>query len=127
VRFVRILGAVVIFYGLSYLQFGGVQLYEALYYRASQQVNWYVVASNFNIGIVTVVIGIGLILAKEWARVLWLMCSIVFLAIHIFLLAMFYTDRRMLTQQVSNTALIFILILISWTKLTRPDIKELFR
>lgn len=123
-RFVRLLGALVIVYGLSYLRFGAVQVYETFVYRTP--VNWYVVATNLNIGAITVVMGIGLIFAKEWARVLWLMCSIVFLSIHIFLLVMFYTKGHMLGQQTLNTVLIFILIFLSWTKLLRAEVKELF-
>ncbi|HEU0253724.1 MAG TPA: hypothetical protein VFR12_11885 [Pyrinomonadaceae bacterium] len=47
-RFVRLLGIVIMFYGVSFLQFGAVQFYEAIYYRPAR-VNWYIIASNVNI------------------------------------------------------------------------------
>lgn len=126
-RFVRLLGVVIIFYGLSYLQFGVKQLYDALNHGPSRPISWYVILTNFNIGLIIFVVGIGVLLAKEWARILWLMSSIALVAVHIALLALLYANGENQTQQFLNAVLIVILSLISWTKLTRQDVKELFR
>jgi hypothetical protein len=127
VRFVRLFGALVIFYGLSYLQFGAVMLYEALQYSGPRRINWYFISANVNIGLLVFVIGIGILLAKEWARILWLMSSIVLLAVQVFLLVMAIVNEQRTALHLVNTLLIVILITISWIKLTRPDVKELFR
>ena len=124
-RFVRLFGVVIIFYGLSYWQYAFVQFYEALHRRPPEAV-WYFIATNFNIGLVILISGIGLLLAKLWARTLWLMSSLVLFAIHIFLLVMSFADGQAPTLHLLNVALIAILLLISWTKLTTRAVRELF-
>jgi hypothetical protein len=126
-RFVRLLAVVILLYGLSYLQYGLLQLYSAIRSGGAVETDWYIIATNFNIGLVTFIIGVGLLIAKEWARKLWLLCSIVLLAIHLFLLFMFYVNGLRGTQQILNVILISILLLISWTKLTRRNVKQLFK
>ena len=124
-RFIRLLGVVIIFYGLSYLLHGLTQFYWVVQSRALRHVSWYVIATNFNIGAVTFVIGIGILLAKEWARTLWLMSSIALLAVHIFYMWLF-SGTAGATQQAINLFLIIMLALLSWTKLTKPEVRELF-
>ena len=126
-RFVRLLAVVIILDGLSYLQYGLLQLYSAIRYLGEVEIDWYIIVTNFNIGLVTFIIGVGLLIAQEWARKLWLSCSIVLLGIHVFLLLMYYVNGQRATQQVLNVILTFILLLISWTKLTRPNVKQLFK
>ena len=71
--------------------------------------------------------GIGLLLAKEWARLAWLVTAIVLMLFHAVLLRLFYGTGEDLTQQLLNVVMIVFLVLISWTKLTQPSIKKLFR
>lgn len=113
------------FYGVSFLQFGAVQFYEAIYYRLVR-VNWYIIASNVNIGLVIAVTGIGLIFAKEWARIFWLMSTIALIALEIYLLVMTIVDEARPGLQLLNVILLLLLSVISWLKLTRPEVKELF-
>ena len=123
---VRLLGIVIIFYGLSYIQFGIKQMYEAVNYAGQRQVNWYIIITNLNIGLMVFVIGIGVLLAKEWARILWLMSSIALASLHIAFLALFYANGQTQAQQLLNTGLILILLVISWTTLNREKVKQLF-
>ena len=125
-RFVRLFGIVIIFYGLSYAQFALVQIVDTLRTGDSTNVNWYIVATNLNIGLTIFVIGVGLMLAKEWARKLWLMTCLALLMVHIFFLWVVYTYGENHTRQLLNTLLIVILLIISMTRLLRPEIKELF-
>jgi hypothetical protein len=124
-RFVRLLAVVIIVYGLSYVQYGSRQFLAALEQTPTEGV-WYSIATNFNIGIVVVVIGIGLLLMKEWARTLWLMSSIALFAVHIALFFLGYATGYLPTLQVLNVLMIVFLLLLSWAKLNRPEIKELF-
>jgi hypothetical protein len=125
-RFVRLLAVVIILYGLSYLQYALLQLYTVIQRGGFSQIPFYALATNINIGLVTFVIGIGVLLAREWARILWLLTSIVLVATHVFLLWLVRENEQPTTQQLLNVLLILILLLISWTKLTRPAVKELF-
>ena len=124
-RFVRLLAVVIIVYGLSYVQYGLRQFLSALEQRPAEGL-WYAIATNFNIGIVTLVIGIGLLLMKEWARTLWLMSSIALFAVHVALFFLSYASGSVPTLQVLNVLMIVFILVLSWTKLTRPDIKQLF-
>ena len=122
-RFVRILGAAIIIYGLSYLRYAVTQLY-LFFTEPPSPTLWRYLLLNLNIGMVTFVLGIGLILAKEWARITWLMSSIVLLAIACVVL--FLGGRTNVTLPILNFIVIFLLFLVSWVKLTRPSVRELF-
>ena len=79
---------------------------------------------NLNIGMVTFILGIGLLLAKEWARITWLMNTIVLVAIHTSVL--FLPRGSNFTMPILNFVLILLLFLVSWLKLTQEPVKELF-
>ena len=79
---------------------------------------------NLNIGMVTFVLGIGVLLAKEWARISLLMSLIALLAIHTVVL--FLPRQSNFLMPILNFVLIVLLFLISWLKLTQPSVKELF-
>ena len=121
-RFIRLLAAVVILYGMSYMMYASMQLFGMVNYRASM----YLIELNLSIGVITFVIGIGLLLAKEWARFAWLAAATVLLAEHIFFLTLFYATGSIPTLQVLNVVLILLLCLISWSKLTRSAVKQHF-
>ena len=122
-RFVRLLGVTIMIYGLSYMRHAVTQLYQFLTHGPSEELTRYILL-NLNIGMVTFVLGIGLLLAKEWARITWLMSSIVLLAIH--LTVLFLPRESNFTMPVLNFVLILLLFLVSWLKLTQEPVKELF-
>jgi len=122
-RFIRLLGALVTFYGLSYFVYGLRQHFGLVGYQADN----YVITLNLNIGAITIMIGVGLFLAKEWARVACLTVVTLLLTMHIFFLALNYLTGQDPTLQILNVILIILLFLISWSKLTRSSVKQLFR
>ena len=121
-RFIRLLGAVVIFYGLSYIVYGLRQFFGMVNYHADT----YIIELNLSIGVITFVTGIGLILAKEWARIAWLAAATVLLAEHLFFLGVTLMDDLNPTLQIFNVILITLLFLIAWSKLTRSSVKQYF-
>jgi hypothetical protein len=125
-RFIRLLGVVVIFYSMSYLLHGFMQLFSSLLHPGRTELFKYI-ALNLPIGIATFIIGIGLLLAKEWARTAWLVTSVVLLLLHAVLLRVFYAIGDDLNQQLLNVVMIVFLVLISWMNLTKPSIKKHFR
>jgi hypothetical protein len=122
-RLIQLLGAVVIVYGLSYIMYGLQQLFGMEGYRADM----YVIELNLSIGVITFVIGIGLILAKEWARIACLAAVTVLLAEHLFFLAVTFMGGMNPTMQILNVIIITLLFLIAWSKLTRSAVKQYFR
>jgi hypothetical protein len=122
-RLIQLLGAVVIVYGLSYIMYGLQQLFGMAGYR----VDMYVIELNLSIGVITFVIGIGLILAKEWARIACLAAVTVLLAEHLFFLAVTFMGGMNPTMQILNVIIITLLFLIAWSKLTRSAVKQYFR
>ena len=122
-RFIRLLGAVVIVYGLSYIMYGLQQRLGMVGYRAST----YVIELNLSIGVATLVIGIGLILAKEWARIACLAAVTVLLAEHLLFLAVTFMSGMNPTMQIVNVIIITLLFLVAWSKLTRSSVKQYFR
>jgi hypothetical protein len=122
-RLIQLLGAVVIVYGLSYIMYGLQQLFGMEGYRADM----YVIELNLSLGVITFVIGIGLILAKEWARIACLAAVTVLLAEHLFFLAVTFMGGMNPTMQILNVIIITLLFLIAWSKLTRSAVKQYFR
>ena len=121
-RFIRILGACVSLYGLTYIVYGFRQLFGLLDYRADM----YIIELNLSIGAITFVIGIGLVFIKEWARNAWLVATTVLLAQHIYFLGMALVDGLSPTGQTLNVILITLLFLIAWSKLTTSTVKQHF-
>jgi hypothetical protein len=121
-RFVRLLGALVTFYGLSYLMYGLMQLFNRVGYHA----DWSLVVLNLNIGLVMFLIGVGLVRAKEWARIATLFAVTLLLSMHVFFLAITHLAGVDPTLQIMNVVLTALLFLISWSKLVKADVKELF-
>jgi hypothetical protein len=122
-RFIRLLGAVVVFYGLSYIVYGLRQFFGMVDYHADT----YIIELNLSIGVITFVTGIGLILAKEWARIAWLAAATVLLAQHIYFLGVTFMDDLDPTVQILNVILITLLFFIGWSKLTTASVKQYFR
>lgn len=125
-RLIRLLGVVVIFYSMSYLLHALMQVVSSAQHPGRTELFKYI-PINLLIGVVTFIIGIGLLLLKEWARSAWLVTGIVLLLIHALLLRLFYASGQDLTNQLLNMVMIVLLVLISWMKLTQPSIKQHFR
>lgn len=123
-RFVRLLGVAIIIYGLSYLRHAVTLLYYLFFSDPPDTELPRYLLLNLNVGMVTFVLGIGLLLAKEWARITWLMCSIALLALHTVVL--FLPRGPNFVMPILNFVAIVLLSLVSWLKLTRPSVKELF-
>jgi len=122
-RFVRLLGALVIVYGFSYLLYGLRQHFGLVGYQADR----YIITLNLNIGAITIPIGVSLLRAKEWARVAWLTAVTLLLTMHIFFLGLTYLGGQDPTLQTLNVILIILLFIISWSKLTRSTVIQHFR
>lgn len=122
-RFVRLLGALVVFYGFSYVLYGLRQHFGLVGYNTER----YIITLNLNIGAITIPIGVGLLRAKEWARTAWLTIVTLLLTIHVFFLGIIYLGEGDLTLQILNVILIIMLFLISWSRLPTSTVKQLFR
>jgi hypothetical protein len=125
-RFIRLFGVVVIFYSMTYLLHALMQLTSSALNPGRTELFKYI-AINLPIGIVTFIIGSGLLLAKEWARIAWLVTAFGLFILHAVLLRVFYGTEEDLSQQLLNVVMIVLLVLISWLKLTQPKIKQHFR
>ena len=117
---VRLLAVVVIVYGITYVQWGGAQLLGERRGTAS------IIALNFILGVGILLIGIGLIRAREWARTGWLGAALALLFLHCLWLVVFYSRGNTLGPTNWEIALIFVLAAVSWVYLTKPSVKRLF-
>lgn len=125
-RFIRLLGAVVIFYGLSYFLHALGQLIYGMRSGGFNTQQLVVIGINVNIGVVTAVNGVGLLLSRRWSRIAWLVTVTVLLLFHNVILLLTYLGGQNLTQQMLNVLLTFFLAVISWAKLADPSIKKHF-
>lgn len=125
-RFIRLLGALVIFYGLSYLLHALMQSISVLPYPPLRTTHVILIGINLTIGIVTIINGVGLLLTRKWARIAWLVVVTLLLLFHDFVLLVTYMAGANLTQQLLNVALIFFLAVISWSKLPESSAKQYF-
>lgn len=64
------------------------QLIVLLFYEGALGSSAFIIIINLTIGVMTLLIGLGLLRAKEWARLAWLAAAGVLLVIHcLFLVA----------------------------------------
>ena len=126
-RFIRLLGAVVIFYGLSYFLHALLQIFSLMHTGISLLHPVVIVIDiNITIGIVALVNGLGLILVQKWSRVAWLVSVTALLMFHNVVLLLTYLSGGNLTQQILNVILIFFLAVITWAKLGDDSSKQYF-
>ena len=125
-RFIRLLGAVVIFYGMSYLVHALGQLFALIRFGSSNVLLRPIMILNIIIGTVTTINGFGLLLAQKWSRATWLLTVTVLVVIHDLILTMWYLTGQSLTGQILNVALTFFLAVISWSKLSDESAKKHF-
>ena len=126
-RLIRLLGAVVILYGLSYLFHALLQILGSILTASASSLHVHVIGLNLCIGTITTVIGIGLLLAKNWARIAWLVVVTVLVLEHCVILFLWYLRGQDLTGQALNVVITSCLALISWAKLTKESTKKHFR
>jgi len=126
-RFVRLLGAVAVFYGLSYFFHALLQILSTMRFGGPEPLHLVIIGTNLAIGVVTLINGIGLLLRQKWARVSWLVTVILLVLFHNFILLLTYWLGQDLTQQLLNVGLIFFLAVISWSKLGDEEGKKYFR
>jgi len=125
-RFVRLLGAVVVFYGLSYFFHALLQILSTLRFGGPEVLHLFIIGINLAIGAATLIIGIGLLRAQKWSRVVWLVTVTLLVLFHNFVLLVTFWVGQDLTQQLLNIFLIFFLAVISWAKLGDDDSKKYF-
>ena len=126
-RLIRLLGAVVILYGLSYLFHGLLQILGSILSWSASSLHVHVIGLNLCIGTITTTIGIGLVLVRKWARIAWLVTVTVLVLEHCVILLLWYVRGQDLTGQVLNVVITSCLALISWARLTNESTKKHFR
>lgn len=125
-RFIRLLGAVVIFYGLSYLLHALGQIFFVIRLGSFNTPHLLFIGINVSIGVVTLVDGVGLLLSQKWARIAWLATVTVLVLVHNLILLLTYLVGQDLTQQLFNVLLTLFLAVLSWAKLADSSIKKHF-
>ena len=126
-RLIRLLGVVVIFYGLSYLLHALLQILGSILSWYASSLHVHVIGLNLCIGTVAVVIGIGLLLLRKWARIAWLVTVTLLVLVHCLVLFLWYVrGGQDLNSQIFNVALTSFLAVISWAKLTNERTKKHF-
>jgi hypothetical protein len=123
-RLIRLLGAVVILYGFSYLFHALLQILGSILSWYASSLHVHVIGLNLCIGTAATVIGVGLLLLKKWARIAWLVTVTLLVLEHCLVLLLWYVDGQDLTGQILNVALTSFLAVISWAKLTEERTKK---
>jgi hypothetical protein len=120
--FVRLLGVTILIYGFSYMRYAVTQMY--LSFTSAPDPSPKFTVANLGISIVLFMLGIELLRRKDWARICWLMTLIPLLVVH--LMDLILPRQSKFTMPILNLVLMVLLSLVSFWKLTRPEIKELF-
>ena len=125
-RLIRLLGAVVTLYGFSYLFQALLQVLGSIFSGSASSLHVHIIGLNLCIGTVSTVLGVGLLLLQEWARIAWLVMVTILVLEHCLVLFLWYLRGQDLTGQILNIALTSFLALISWTRLTNESTKKHF-
>jgi len=87
-----------------------------------------VLSLDFVMGMASIIVATGLVLHKEWARILWLAFVLLLLFVHFNMSVILYLSgySRMLGL---SMWLVFVILfsIISWACLSRPSIKARFQ
>jgi hypothetical protein len=126
-RLIRLLGVVVVFYGLSYLFHALLQILGSILSWDASSLHVHVIGLNLCIGTAATVIGIGLLLLRKWARIAWLVTVTLLVLNHCLVLFLWYVRGADITGQILNVALTSFLAVISWYKLTQESTRKHFR
>ena len=125
---IRLLGVVVVFYGFSYLSYGVLQILGSILSWYASAIHVHVIGLNLCIGIAAIVIGVGLLLLRKWARIAWLVTVSLLVLEHCLVLFLWYVrGNQDLTSQGFNVVATSFLALSSWIILTTERTKKHFR
>lgn len=87
-----------------------------------------VLTLDFVLGMAAIIIATGLVLQKEWARILWLAFALLLLFVHFNVTVIYLLAGSERMVGLSRWVVIVILFsIISWVYLSRPSIKARFR
>src|ERR1044072_960868 len=125
-RLIRLLAAVIILYGFSYLFHALLQILGSILSGSASSMHVHVIGLNLCIGTAATVIGIGLLLLRKWARIAWLVTVTLLVLEHCLVLFLWYVGGQNLSGQIMNGPLTGFLALISWGKLTDKRMKKHF-
>lgn len=126
-KLIRLLGVVVIFYGLSYLLYALLQILGSILSWYASSMHVHVIGLNLCIGTVATVIGVGLLLLRKWARIAWLAAVTLLVLEHCLVLFLWYVRGGQNVRAVAfNVAATTILALVSWVMLAAERTKKHF-
>jgi len=126
-KLIRLLGAIVILYGLTYLFHAVTQILGSILSLYASSLHVHVIGLNLCIATVTIVIGIGLLLLRNWARIALLVTVTLLVLVHCLVLFLWYVrGGQDLNSQIFNVALSIFLAVISWVMLTAERTKKHF-
>jgi hypothetical protein len=127
-KIIRLLGVVVILYGLTYLFHAVRQVLGSILSGYASSLHVHVIGLNLWIGTVATIIGIGLVLARKWARIAWLVTVTLLVLEHCLVLFLWYVrGNQDLATQTFNVVLTSCIAVISWSKLTKEATRKHFR
>lgn len=116
---IRLLGVVVLLYGLTYLLQALSQILGSVSFGSASAMHVHVIGLNLCIGSVSTILGIGLLLIQKWARIAWLGIVTLLVLEHCLVLFLWYIrGGQNLTAQAFNVVLTTCLALFSWALLT---------
>ena len=118
---------VVILYGFTYFFHALLQILGSILSWYASSLHVHVIGLNLCIGTVTIVIGIGLLLLRNWARIACLVTVTLLVLLHCLILFLWYVrGGQNLTAQAFNVTATTFLALISWVTLTADRRKKFF-
>ncbi len=124
-RITKFLTAVILAYGITYLQWGTSQLL-GYYFAAFRKDSQSIIAANFIIGVSLTVISVNLFRTKEWARKAWLKMEMALALLQVLLLIGFYVEGYRSKDQLVSVLLVVLLGRVSRVHLTKPQVINSF-
>lgn len=121
---IRLLGVVVILYGLTYLLQALTQILGSISSGYASAMRVHIIGLNLCIGSIATILGIGLLLIQKWARIAWLGTVMLLVLEHCLVLFLWYMRGQDLTGQAFNVVLTTCLALFSWALLTKGSDKH---
>ncbi len=121
---IRLLGVVVLLYGLTYLLQALTQILGSIHSGSAPAMRVHIIGLNLFIGSVSTILGIGLVFIQKWARIAWLGIVILLVLEHCLVLFLWYMRGQDLTGQAFNVALTICLALFSWALLTKRSTRH---
>ena len=123
---IRLLGVVVLLYGLTYLLQALSQILGSVSFGSASAMHVHVIGLNLCVGSVSTILGIGLLFIQMWARIAWLGGVSLLVLEHCLVLYLWYMRGQNLTGQAFNVVLTTCIALFSWALLTSEATKKHF-